>query len=68
MRIGVPTEIKNHEYRVGLTPASVRELTTGHRGGVQAGPAAASAAAMPTTWPPAPRCCPMRRRCSPGPR
>jgi len=27
MRIGVPKEIKNHEYRVGLTPASVRELT-----------------------------------------
>ncbi|MDX1634794.1 MAG: alanine dehydrogenase [Marinobacter sp.] len=26
MRIGVPREIKNHEYRVGMTPASVREL------------------------------------------
>ncbi len=26
MRIGTPTEIKNHEYRVGLTPAGVREL------------------------------------------
>ncbi len=26
MRIGVPREIKVHEYRVGLTPASVREL------------------------------------------
>ena len=31
MRIGVPKEIKNHEYRVGLTPASVRELVlSGH--------------------------------------
>lgn len=31
MKIGVPKEIKNHEYRAGLTPASVRELTaTGH--------------------------------------
>ena len=31
MRIGVPKEIKNHEYRVGLTPASVRELAAhGH--------------------------------------
>lgn len=31
MLIGVPKEIKNHEYRVGLTPSSVRELTThGH--------------------------------------
>lgn len=26
MIIGVPKEIKNHEYRVGMTPASVREL------------------------------------------
>ncbi len=26
MLIGVPKEIKNHEYRVGLTPASAREL------------------------------------------
>jgi alanine dehydrogenase len=26
MLIGVPKEIKNHEYRVGLIPASVREL------------------------------------------
>ena len=31
MRIGVPKEIKTHEYRVGLTPASVRELVhNGH--------------------------------------
>lgn len=31
MRIGVPKEIKNHEYRVGLVPSSVRELTAnGH--------------------------------------
>ena len=27
MRVGVPTEIKNHEYRVGMTPPGVRELT-----------------------------------------
>lgn len=32
MRIGVPKEIKNREYRVGLTPAAVRELTSrGHQ-------------------------------------
>ncbi len=31
MRIGVPKEIKNEEHRVGLTPASVRELVNhGH--------------------------------------
>ncbi len=38
MRIGVPKEIKVHEYRVGLTPASVRELAAhGHQVSVQAG-------------------------------
>ena len=32
MLIGVPTEIKSDEYRVGLTPASVRELVShGHQ-------------------------------------
>jgi alanine dehydrogenase len=32
MLIGVPKEIKNHEYRVGLTPSSVRELAHhGHK-------------------------------------
>jgi alanine dehydrogenase len=32
MRIGIPREIKNHEYRVGATPAMVKALTeAGHR-------------------------------------
>lgn len=32
MRIGVPREIKDNEYRVGLLPSSVRELAThGHQ-------------------------------------
>ncbi len=32
MRIGVPKEIKNHEYRVGMVPASVKELVLqGHQ-------------------------------------
>ena len=26
MRVGVPKEIKNHEYRVGMSPSSVREM------------------------------------------
>ena len=26
MLVGVPKEVKNHEYRVGLIPAAVREL------------------------------------------
>ena len=42
MLIGVPKEIKNHEYRVGLTPASVRELAAhGHQVLVQSGAGAA---------------------------
>jgi alanine dehydrogenase len=37
MRIGVPTEVKNHEYRVAITPAGVNELTRhGHDVLVQA--------------------------------
>lgn len=32
MIIGVPKEIKNHEYRIGMTPAGVRELVhLGHQ-------------------------------------
>lgn len=42
MRIGCPKEIKNHEYRVGLTPASVHELVQhGHQLLVQSGAGAA---------------------------
>jgi len=38
MRIGTVREIKNHEYRVGLTPESVRELTMlGHEVWVESG-------------------------------
>ncbi len=38
MKIGVPSEIKTDEYRVAITPAGVRELTThGHEVLVQAG-------------------------------
>ena len=38
MRIGVPKEIKVHEYRVGLVPAAARELVeAGHQ--VTANPA-----------------------------
>ncbi|WP_068314689.1 alanine dehydrogenase [Polycladidibacter hongkongensis] len=38
MRVGVPKEIKDHEYRVGLTPESVHELTAhGHEVFVQSG-------------------------------
>ena len=29
MIVGVPKEVKNHEYRVGLTPDLVSELSVG---------------------------------------
>jgi len=38
MRIGIPAEVKNHEYRVAITPAGVHELVlNGHEVFVQAG-------------------------------
>jgi alanine dehydrogenase len=38
MLVGVPREIKDNEFRVGLTPSAVRELTShGHKVIVQAG-------------------------------
>jgi alanine dehydrogenase len=38
MRVGTVREIKNHEYRVGLTPESARELVAhGHEVWVEAG-------------------------------
>ncbi len=42
MRIGVPKEVKNNEFRVGLTPASVRAFHAhGHELMVQSGAGAA---------------------------
>jgi alanine dehydrogenase len=44
MRVGIPTEIKNNEYRVAITPAGVAELThRGHEVVVQAGAGEGSA-------------------------
>jgi alanine dehydrogenase len=38
VKIGVPTEVKTHEYRVAMTPAGVKELTRhGHEVVVQSG-------------------------------
>ena len=40
MKIGVPQEIKNHEYRVGLTPTSAKELIAhGHQVTIASGAA-----------------------------
>ena len=38
MKVGIPTEVKNHEYRVACTPSGVHELVRhGHRVFVQVG-------------------------------
>ncbi len=38
MKVGIPSEVKNHEYRVAITPAGVHELTRhGHDVYVQRG-------------------------------
>lgn len=43
MHIGIPKEIKNHEYRVALTPEGARELSqAGHTVSVEAGAGAAA--------------------------
>jgi len=40
MKVGVPKEIKNHEYRVGLSPASAKELIAhGHEVTISTGAA-----------------------------
>jgi alanine dehydrogenase len=44
MLIGVPTEVKNHEYRVAITPAGVAEFVRrGHQVLIQAGAGTGSA-------------------------
>ncbi|MCB1264953.1 MAG: alanine dehydrogenase, partial [Mycobacterium sp.] len=44
MRVGIPTEIKNNEYRVAITPAGVAELVhRGHEVLIQAGAGEGSA-------------------------
>ena len=69
MLIGVPKEIKNHEYRVGLTPASVREFVAhGHAVMVEPGAGAAIGLDDGNTARRARRIAPTaRRRCSPRP-
>ena len=47
MRLGIPKEIKTHEYRVGMTPTSVREAVhRGHEVLVESGAGAAIGAAV----------------------
>jgi alanine dehydrogenase len=58
MLIGVPKEIKQREYRVGMNPGAVREATAhGHRVLIETG----AGAAIDCIAPPAPRSRPTRR-------
>ena len=69
MRIGVPKEIKVLENRVGLTPASVRELVThGHAVRVEHNAGVGIGMATTRTSRLARRSRPMPMRCSPPPR
>ncbi|MGA7055340.1 MAG: alanine dehydrogenase, partial [Mycobacterium sp.] len=46
MRVGIPTETKNNEFRVAITPAGVAELTRrGHEVLIEAGAGEGSAIA-----------------------
>ena len=69
MRIGVPTEIKSNEFRVGLVPGSVRELTArGHEVLVQSGAGAGIFADDADYEKAGARICRRRKPCSPRPR
>ncbi|WP_397544929.1 hypothetical protein [Saccharopolyspora pogona] len=54
MKVGVPAEVKNHEYCVAITPAGVHELViNGHEVSVQAGPGVGSSISdsrVPSRW------------------
>ncbi len=56
MKVGVPREVKNHEYRVALTPVGAHELTsTGTRSSSRRTPGSARRSATPTSSPPGAR-------------
>ena len=68
MRVGVPKEIKDREYRVGLTPSSVHELVAhGHEVLVQQGAGLGSGVTMPITSRRVRASCPRPRPSSPRP-
>jgi len=63
MKVGVPKEVKNHEYRVAITPAGVHELVRdGHEVYVQQNAGTGSSIPDGTSWPLAPASCRRRTR------
>ena len=49
MKVGIPREVKNHEYRVAITPAGVHELVAQRPRGLRRDRTPASAPRSPTT-------------------
>ena len=53
MKVGIPREVKNHEYRVAITPAGVHELVRhGHEVVIEQDAGVARRSPTPTTWRP----------------
>ena len=68
MKVGVPKEVKDHEYRVGLTPGAVREyVRAGHAVVVQRDAGLALARQTTPTAMPVQQWLTPQRRCSPPP-
>ena len=66
MKVGIPTEIKDDEYRVAITPAGVRELVEhGHEVLIQRGAGEGSAISDAEYEAQGARSCPTRRPYSP---
>ena len=65
MKVGIPSEVKNREYRVALTPAGVHQLVGSGPPGRSSRPAPGWAPRSPTssTSPPGPRSSPTPPRC-----
>ena len=64
MKVGVPREIKNHEYRVAITPAGVHELVRGgHQVLIEAGAGEGSSIPDEDFVRPARRSCRPRTTC-----
>ena len=65
MIIGVPKEIKNHEYRVGMVPASVHETILFSSKAAQEMALGSVTQIIwlpePRSWPPLPKFSPRRR-------
>ena len=47
MKVGIPAEVKNHEYRVAITPSGVHELIRGRPRGVRASRDAGAGSSIP---------------------